>query len=354
LYPTDNPTNDFDKAIEHIVAISAIRMSLIQHFQMHFFKKKVDIIEVMLKLASIDKLNETMYYPPLHKNYIFNLSDIKVMIGSGGVISAATKEQAIFMMIESLQPEGVTVLWRDTNFTSPHFGVLADVDEDIADYMINSECHERLAIYARPEIVVPISNRLAGTLKQWKSGKKGTTFALIEIEGKVYKIKSNDIFYFVSDNPVAVKPAEHKAFPFKFSQINLKANVPLIIDTTEPNSREHIEKLVNVLRPYKFQARQVDVESRDAACHVQKYDNINDCISLNSALGVASRTPTKLGEYEEVIIPFKLPYPDSILVKAEDSVVPDTVLGEIKYELPKKYVILISNEFEEPYTADEI
>jgi len=251
-----------------------------------------------------------MYYLDYNEKVGFKLSDIEIAIGTGGVISNASKAQAIFMMIESLQMTGVTELWRDKHFISPHLGVLSDVDKGVAEDLIYSECIEKLAVYIKHLQVLKI--KIIDASQQ----------------EKVLEINDNDVFYFVSD--VEVKVVIDR------SEVILDPNIPLIIDT---RNADDIMVLLERLKVY-------DGESFG-------FGRLE--IAPTRGLDVASRVPTRGLEIATThTITAKLPFNGDIHVKVGDNVTPDTLIGENKYDPPNLYVVLIPSALNRTMNEEEI
>ena len=262
LYPDFNPETDLDKLIEHIIAIKGIKLATDQHFKMHFNTNEIGILEKLKELTSRDKWVEKMYHPYFDKALSFKMSDINVCIGAGGVISHATKEQAIFILLESLTPTGVTELWRDKHFISPHMGVLSCVDEAVAEDVILKSCFEKLAVHVKPII---------------RKIDKNVHCLTVIIDNMEFPVKYNDVFHYVSDKPAVVRfttgkniyipvsnPPSGKS-PFlndsihrqvtptltPLQEIILEANTPLIVDTRIGESIS--DKILKKLNPYNLQ-----------------------------------------------------------------------------------------------------
>jgi len=68
-------------------------------------------------------------------------SELDLIIGSGGVLSHAPRPaQAIAMMIDAFEPEGITRLAKDSIFMMPHLGVLAGVLPAAAESVFDRDC----------------------------------------------------------------------------------------------------------------------------------------------------------------------------------------------------------------------
>ena len=140
----------------------------------------------------------------------FRKNDFEMIIGAGGVISHASKSQAIFILIESFQPSGIVELWRDKHFILPHIGVLSTVDDTIAESLLYNDCLEKLALYIRP-----------------KDFRKNDVLK-IKTDNQELTIKSNDMFVYTRD--IAEKISISGKL-FNKTEFILEPNIPLVIDT---------------------------------------------------------------------------------------------------------------------------
>jgi len=349
LYPIFNPETELDKLIEYIIAIKGIKLAVSQHFKMHFNTASIGILERLKELTSRDKWVEKMYHPYFNEVLDFKMSDINVAIGAGGVISHANKESAIFLLAESFAPVGVTELWRDKHFISPHLGVLSVVDEAIAEEMILNSCFEKLAIHVKP--IFRKTNFKTEALK-------------VIIDNVDYPIQINDVFYFKGEKPVVVRfvtnkhcfipdrnhastktpfmqdSIHRKEIPALDSQqvIKLEANIPLIVDTR--NSELGDDKLLKKLNLYN-----IDCQLKTAMTNVDifevKQEEENNLIS-------------PIHYQQQQILPFKLPYSGTVLVKAGDKVEPDTLIAENKLEPPRIFVVILPALVQSNLTEEQI
>ena len=299
LYPTTVPIDDIDKYIEHIFAVQGIIMSFEQHLNMHFLESRNKLLDNL----NLTRFYETEYYPHLEEKYKFKLSNIEILIASGGVISNATKEQVIFMMIESFKPKGIVELWRDKHFISPHLGILAEFDNSIAKELIFNNCYEKLAIYI-------------------SSKKKKYSFF---IDGENVVIKPNDFFIKTFSNSQNIKISR--------KHIHIEKGETLIIDTRFSTKKDtSLETILTKLEPYQF--KQTNKIKTDKPYTL---DNLNKEI-----------------EYKQHELTLSLLYSGDSYAKQGDLVKPDTVLAENKYEPPKIYIVLISEALGRKLTENEV
>jgi len=305
LYPDYQPHNETERFFEHIIAIKAIKLANEQHFKMHFNIKRVGFLDTLKQMASRDKWKETMYYPHYDQTFLFNMNNIEVIIGSGGVISSATPQQAIFIIIQSMNPKGLTHIWRDRHFISPHLGVLSTVDPTTAEELLYSDCVERLAVYFRPQ---PLKQRQA---------------AIVKIGGIEHNIPHNDVFYYTpSQSEKAVWVWESQSF-----EADLEHDIPFIFDT---RTAENTMAIINALKPF-------GVINPETPNMLDRY-----------------KKPTQCPPFTENTITFTLPYPGQILVAIGDSVNPDTLIAENRFDPPQIYVVLLAAMLQQTLTEEEV
>ena len=306
LNPDHNPKNDLDLFLEHCLAITNIKLSLKQHFKMHFNTQRIGFLDTIKQLTTRDKWKETMYYPHYDQSLVFSLADLDDVIGAGGVISHATPQQAIFMLIESINPEGLTVLWRDKYFISPHLGVLANLDENQAEFLMENNCFEKLATYYKPPINKQRQNQI---------------FLQVKIDETIYECKYNEVFYFC--------PKQKSRVQVKEKVFTIEPDYPLIIDNRVKQEGSST-KLLEAMSPYHF--------------------NLQNCTDSNFFRGKNKLLPT----IQETKLFYSLPYPGTLFVKINDIVTPNTVLGENLFEPPKIFVLSLCNMLHKVLSESDI
>jgi len=319
LFPTSNPTNKIDTFIEHITAIQGIKLSIAQHFQMYFGIHDT-LYHYILKMI----MKQDKYHPLFDVSQSFYLSDLSIFIGSGGVISHSSKKQALFMMIESFTSFGVTELWRDKHFISPHIGVLSTLDEDIAETLLYDACYEKLAIYVRVELIRCMS-------------------ISVSINGTKYSVKANDFFYKMIDKDEKVTVSNVELFKGK-TELTLTKGIPLIIDTRNSNNTyKSAEIILRKLNPYnELAGNLINLNKSSIGEELDRKKTKND-------LSLMQRY-----QYSLDYIKFSLPYKGDIFVKPAHVVTPDTLLGENKFPPPKIHIVSIFRMVDDVFTEKEI
>ena len=79
------------------------------------------------------------------------MMSLKLIVGSGGVLShAPRRSQAMRMLIDSFQPEGITELAVDSIFMMPQLGILSTFHEQAALEVFHKDCLIRLGTCIAP------------------------------------------------------------------------------------------------------------------------------------------------------------------------------------------------------------
>ena len=131
IRPTTIPQLLEDLILEHAIAREALRLSFVQHKALAVglkgVQKQKDISESFDRVAEEDTLIE--------------MNSLDLIVGSGGVLShAPRRSQAMMMMIDAFQPQGVTMIAVDSIFMMPHLGVLTTINEKAATEVFEKDC----------------------------------------------------------------------------------------------------------------------------------------------------------------------------------------------------------------------
>lgn len=135
IRPTTLPATLRELIIEHAVAREAIRLSYEHHKTLAVGLKGVQ------NVGTFDKLGDWFKQRPRTGLPVIDALATNAVIGSGGVLShAPRRSQAMLLLIDSLQPEGVTGIFVDSVFMMPHLGVLADLEPEVALQVFETDC----------------------------------------------------------------------------------------------------------------------------------------------------------------------------------------------------------------------
>jgi len=131
IRPTTIPQLLEELKIEQAIAREALRLAFEQHKQLATGLKGVQRARTIS-----DSFDES-----LGGESIIDMRRLDLLVGSGGVLSHAPRRaQAMMMLIDAFQPEGVTRLAVDSIFMMPHLGVLAQVHEQAATEVFLRDC----------------------------------------------------------------------------------------------------------------------------------------------------------------------------------------------------------------------
>lgn len=134
--PTRLPSTDMELAVEHALAREAIRIAMNTHRQTSVEIRDLDKVDRIKAFISRKK--------SFREDYYVRMSEVDLIHGSGGVLSAASPGMAAMMLIDSLQPVGITELAVDRVFMMPHLGMIGGYSRSAAYETYLSECKTTL------------------------------------------------------------------------------------------------------------------------------------------------------------------------------------------------------------------
>ena len=131
IRPTTIPQTLEELIIEGAIAREALRLAFDQHKQLAVELRGVQQQRTISEAFSQSETGATLV----------DMLSLDLIVGSGGVLShAPRRNQAMLMMIDAFQPEGVTHLAVDSIFMMPQLGVLAQVNEAAATQVFERDC----------------------------------------------------------------------------------------------------------------------------------------------------------------------------------------------------------------------
>ena len=131
IRPTTIPCLLEDLKIEQAIAREALRLAFIQHKALAVGLKGVQRSRTISESLDEGTSGESL----------ISMRALNLLIGSGGVLShAPRRSQAMMMLIDAFEPEGVTRIAVDSIFMMPHLGVLAQVHEEAAAAVFTRDC----------------------------------------------------------------------------------------------------------------------------------------------------------------------------------------------------------------------
>jgi hypothetical protein len=141
IRPTTVPQLLEDLKIEQAIAREALRLSFIQHKALAVSLKGVRRARGFGESLDQAESGQT----------VINMPRLDLLIGSGGVLSHAPRRaQAMLMMIDAFEPQGITRLAVDSIFMMPHLGVLAQLNEAAATEVFEHDCLIELGTCVAP------------------------------------------------------------------------------------------------------------------------------------------------------------------------------------------------------------
>lgn len=131
IRPTTIPQTLQELILEQAIAREALRLAFEQHKQL-----AVELRGVQQQRTISEAFDQTESGQTL-----VNMLSLDMLVGSGGVLShAPRRQQAMLMMIDAFQPEGITHLAVDSIFMMPQLGVLAQVNPEAATHVFERDC----------------------------------------------------------------------------------------------------------------------------------------------------------------------------------------------------------------------
>ena len=182
IRPTTIPQLLEDLILEHAIAREALRLSFMQHKALAVGLKGVQKLKDMSE--SFERVAE--------EETLIKMNKLDLIVGSGGVLShAPRRSQAMMMMIDAFQPQGVTMIAVDSIFMMPHLGVFSTINEKAATEVFEKDC----LIYLGPCISLTNSGKQGSHCLDcaitYSDGKK-TEDSLSFGEIKVFELKEGE------------------------------------------------------------------------------------------------------------------------------------------------------------------
>jgi hypothetical protein len=131
IRPTTIPQTQEALIFEQAVAREALRLAYIQHKEFATTLKGVQQQRTVGDLFSQQISGQT----------IVDNMKLDLLVASGGVLSHAPRmHQTAMLLIDAFEPEGFTMLAKDSIFMMPHLGVLAEVHPKAALEVFEKDC----------------------------------------------------------------------------------------------------------------------------------------------------------------------------------------------------------------------
>ncbi len=293
IFPTYIPGNASEVLVEQAAAICGAESSWKEHLDTCYKTIRVGFLD-RLKSRNRKMFEETFL---TSEEKSFNLSDIKIIIGSGGIISHSDRYRAFWILAEGFRLPGITRLAVERNFRIPHIGVLSEVDSKAALDLFLEECLEDIGWTVSPtgkiregDNVLKINDR--NTENSWKlSG------------GDLLFLNSGGNLEFILDDNVS----------FGNGCNHLNTELPVLIDC-----RGHGDDTIE--KPLAFSGIPEFTHTISEFVH-----------SIHPEHGKLIT-----GEWD---MEYRLPYKGDLFVKKGEKVEHGTVLGENRFDPPRLHMI---------------
>ena len=130
IRPTTIPQTLDELKIEQAIAREALRLSFVQHEQ---FAVKLRGTQRSVGIGAA--------FDEAESESLVDMMKLDLLVGSGGVLSHAPRRvQAMLMMIDAFEVEGITELAVDSIFMMPHLGVLSTIHPAAATEVFEKDC----------------------------------------------------------------------------------------------------------------------------------------------------------------------------------------------------------------------
>jgi len=301
LHPTSNPSTTAEFRIEHALAREALALALEQHRQMHYNGEKIGYLD-KLKRDDLEKFELQFEYQREDSKHSFRESDIDVLIGAGGIFAhAQNHSQCALILADAVRPKGITELWIDRDFISPHLGVLSSSDPAMAKTLLASACIEKLAVH-----ISPVFNS--------RENKALMTVEVASGQGsQVHEIKAGSFLYLpAGPKTLKIAPTKRCKLDSKEDLNHFATELPVLIDTRlDPAQRVgEAEKQMGI------------------------YPEAPDAFGIKEP----PRQQYQLVE-GEWLRRVELPYAGDINFQEGDTVSPDDVVAVNRFNPPRLYII---------------
>ncbi|MCL4424379.1 MAG: glutamate mutase L [Firmicutes bacterium] len=164
IRPTTLPETTEELLLEQATAREALRLSLQHHKSLAVTLRGVQQSRSIAEVFKQTPGGQT----------IVDLKKIQMVIGSGGVVShAPRRSQAMLVLLDAVEPEGITSLYVDSAFLLPHLGILSDHEPEIALTVLEKDCLIPLGTVIAPAGIPRPGSPLARVKIRFPDGGEG-------------------------------------------------------------------------------------------------------------------------------------------------------------------------------------
>jgi len=299
LYPTYFPKNESEFFLEHSIASEGISIAWEQHKEMNYKISRVGFFDRIKKVKNADPFLETFYIDD--KEDTFQLSDIDIIIASGGIIShTKNNHQALKIIVDSFKPSGITKIAIDKHFKSPHLGILSTLDNETAINLFLKYCYKEIGY-----VISPIGN--------FSKGKPVLNIEDINRDIS-FSLKTGEIFYYNNGGNISISANKNITIYNNMTNFKINTELPILIDCRG--------------RGNKFSGKPLS-----------KF-NVSEFIEYDKVFKTDIYQERKLEIIKgKKIIHRALPYEGEIFVKKNSKVDEYTIIGENTFSPPKIYIV---------------
>ncbi len=166
LRPAAVPQTWKELLVQQAAGRERLRVALDGH------RKVAALLKGIHRQRNIDEVLGT--YISVGGQTIVDLSRVSVIMATGRQVAAATTPgQAMSLIVDGLQPQGITQVLADERGLLPHLGALARTDESLAAQILSESWYERLGV-----VVAPVPRERGGSLFR----RQGARIASVRIE----------------------------------------------------------------------------------------------------------------------------------------------------------------------------
>ncbi len=314
LRPDTLPRTALERRIEQAAATEGIAIAWDQHRETNFSVAKLGMLDRLKMREDFDPFEEVFWGPDL--SFLFQVADVQTLVGTGGVIANAENPmEALRMLADGFKPSGITKIAIDRGFRSPHMGVLASEEPELALDLFRSECLQEIAF-----IVAPIGKVEPGkpalALRDTASGES------LAINGNEVRLMKSGSYSIESLSGLHIEKLKTTA--------ELATDYPILFDCRGRGKHFIGSSLGSYGLP-------------EFAC---ADDGFADRAEVE---------PRRI-EKREYSLRRSLPYEGEIFVSEGDSVEPDTLIGENVFSPPRIYIVDMQRiiGYENELSDDEI
>lgn len=303
LHPTHVPQSRAEVLVEQAAAAEGVRLAWEHHRQNAYRVAQIGFLERIRKRRGVDKFEDV--FTTSHAPVYFQLSDIDLIIGTGGVLSHAVRNTDILRILaDGLQVPGIVRLAVDRHFNSPHLGVLSQRHPQAALQLFSDACLEEIGYVVAPSGPLP---------------RKGAALDVEDLaSNKRYQVASGDVHYLPQGGELRLFTREKLCIVKQARETMLSSRLPILLDCRG--------------RGLYFNGRALaDFAIPELASEIPS--------DPGATLRGALRPDTAQIESREYEFRRELPYEGELLVRGGDAVEPHTPIARNLFTPPRIYII---------------